>query len=159
EGLSTYESLVVNSSLPAVAGPERSQSVQWPTIALVIYFAGVAFVLLRVFLGWRVMRRLSGDSRLLQLELAGSVYESSRVFTPITVGILRPRVLLPETWTTWPKQKLRAILAHETAHIRRRDPLTGFLARVNCALFWFHPMSWWLQKELALTAEQACDDV
>ncbi|TMB93408.1 MAG: M56 family metallopeptidase, partial [Chloroflexi bacterium] len=42
--------------------------------------------------------------------------------------------------------------------MRRRDPLLGFLARLNCCFFWFHPLAWWLERELAATAEHACDD-
>jgi hypothetical protein len=38
------------------------------------------------------------------------------------------------------------------------DPLVEFLARVNCAVFWFHPLSWWLERKLVTTAEHACDD-
>jgi hypothetical protein len=50
------------------------------------------------------------------------------------------------------------VLAHELAHVRRRDPLVAMLARLNRCLFWFHPLAWWLEKRLALTAEHAADD-
>ena len=50
------------------------------------------------------------------------------------------------------------MLAHEAAHLQRRDTLTSLLAHVNRCVFWFHPLAWWLVKKLALTAECACDD-
>jgi beta-lactamase regulating signal transducer with metallopeptidase domain len=53
---------------------------------------------------------------------------------------------------------LDAVLAHEGAHLRRRDPPVGAIARVNRCLFWFHPLAWMLERRLALLAEQACDE-
>jgi beta-lactamase regulating signal transducer with metallopeptidase domain len=41
----------------------------------------------------------------------------------MTAGIFAPKILLPTAWTLWPDEKLRAVLAHELAHVRRRDPL------------------------------------
>ena len=50
------------------------------------------------------------------------------------------------------------MLAHELAHVERRDTVTSLLARINRCIFWFHPLAWWLERKLALTAEQAADD-
>ena len=55
--------------------------------------------------------------------------------------------------------KLRAVLAHERAHIRRRDWLIRVASHVNVCIFWFHPLAWWMERELARLAEEACDDV
>jgi GWxTD domain-containing protein len=78
--------------------------------------------------------------------------------SPVTVGWLRPVVLLPAAWREWSPSKLSAVLAHEGEHVRRRDPLVQWLALLNRALFWFSPVSWWLERRLAALAEQACDD-
>jgi tetratricopeptide (TPR) repeat protein len=77
---------------------------------------------------------------------------------PVTIGLSAPRILLPRGWSDWPGDKITAVLAHEAAHVRRRDTVTSFLAHLNRVLFWFHPLAWWLQRRLALDAEQACDD-
>jgi len=50
-----------------------------------------------------------------------------------------------------------AILVHERSHVRRRDPLIQWIALLNRAVFWFHPLSWWLERELTRLAEQVCD--
>jgi len=71
---------------------------------------------------------------------------------------LRPVVILPETWRDWSHSKLDAVLTHEHEHVRRRDPLVQWLAVLNRALFWFHPVVWWLERRLAALAEQTCDD-
>jgi hypothetical protein len=89
---------------------------------------------------------------------AALIYESQAIAAPLTAGVRSPRILLPPAWKTWPADKLTAVLAHEFAHRRRHDPLVSLLARLNCCLFWFHPVSWWLQRKLAATAELACDE-
>ena len=82
---------------------------------------------------------------------------SSECASPITVGWLHPVVILPENWQEWSSQQLDAVLTHEREHVRRRDPLIQWLALVNRAIFWFHPLSWWLERKLSLLAEETCD--
>jgi TonB family protein len=48
-------------------------------------------------------------------------------------------------------------LTHEGEHARRRDPLAQWLALLNRAIFWFHPLAWWLEFQLSALAEEACD--
>ena len=88
----------------------------------------------------------------------GAVFESAAVAAPLTVGTLAPRIVLPSDWTSWPAWKLDAVLAHERAHLRRRDPIVLLIVHVNRCLFWFHPVAWWLDREIRNAAEQACDD-
>jgi GWxTD domain-containing protein len=101
-------------------------------------------------------RQLVRTSR--PLDLPG-VRESESISVPMTVGQIAPTVLLPMSWREWDSVKLQAVLAHEEAHVRRADWAIGVMARVNCCVFWFHPLSWWLKRELALLAEYACDDL
>jgi beta-lactamase regulating signal transducer with metallopeptidase domain len=78
--------------------------------------------------------------------------------SPVTIGFFRPIVILPVAWREWPAWKQDAVLAHEMAHAARRDPLVQWLALLNRAIFWFHPLAWWLERQLSMLAEQACDD-
>lgn len=87
-----------------------------------------------------------------------SIYESSAICVPGTVGISRIAVLLPEEWIEWDTDKLASVLTHEVTHARRRDPAMMALAGLNRAAYWFHPVAWWLRKQLADLAEAACDD-
>jgi beta-lactamase regulating signal transducer with metallopeptidase domain len=139
----------------------------WPLALVGIYGAGVLFLLFRLMLGWRAVQAIVRASEPIDRPLSdlgrrtpaiGLLRESALVATPMTVGILAPRILLPSAWKLWPDEKLRAVLAHEFAHVRRRDPLVALLARLNLCLFWFHPVAWWLERKLATTAEHACDD-
>jgi GWxTD domain-containing protein len=76
----------------------------------------------------------------------------------VTVGQIAPTILLPIGWREWDSSKLRAVLSHEQAHIRRADWVIGVMASINCCVFWFHPLAWWLKRQLAHLAEFACDD-
>jgi TonB family protein len=84
--------------------------------------------------------------------------ESDRVRVPLTAGLELTRVIFPADWREWPAAKRTAVLAHELAHARSRDPLVALLAAVNKCLFWFHPLAWWLERRLAVLAERAADD-
>ena len=75
----------------------------------------------------------------------------------MTVGWLCPAIILPLGWRKWTRGRLDAVLTHERAHVRRRDPLVQWLALLNRAVFWFHPLAWWLERKLASLAEEACD--
>ena len=91
-------------------------------------------------------------------DLGPGVFEWDLLGAPGSVGWLRTRILLPRTWRDWDNTKFRAVLAHERAHLRRRDWLIRVASHVNVCIFWFHPMAWWLERELARLAEEACDD-
>ena len=63
---------------------------------------------------------------------------------PMTVGAMRPVIILPIAWKAWDTETLAAIIAHEVAHVRRHDVSIAFAAHLNRAMFWFHPLAWWL---------------
>jgi len=78
--------------------------------------------------------------------------------TPLTIGIVRPAIVLPADAQAWAESDLRRALAHEIEHIRRNDWLVHMLARIVCALYWFHPLVWMAWRRLRLDSERACDD-
>jgi hypothetical protein len=83
--------------------------------------------------------------------------ESSRCLTPFTCNVFRPVILLPSIRGGWSRERLRVVLIHELAHIRRRDYLTQNISRVACAIFWFIPMLWVAYGKLQVEQERACD--
>jgi bla regulator protein blaR1 len=89
--------------------------------------------------------------------LACHLRESADVLTPVAVGVLRPAVLLPVGWRGWSPATRRAVLAHEFAHLRRRDSLVSALAQAIRCMFWFHPLTWWIVRKISELAEMACD--
>ena len=66
-------------------------------------------------------------------------------------------VLLPGSYTAWDEATLRVVLTHERAHVRQRDFYVHLLTGLHCALFWFNPLSWWLQRQLAELGEALSD--
>ena len=144
--------------LPGPASP-MPWRISWALLALVVYALGACGLAVRLLFGWRAARRfLRAGTPVAELSREVPVFESPCVAAPLAIGVARARVILPLDWRTWSAGKLRAVLAHETAHVRRRDPLVQLMARINRCLFWFHPLAWWLERRLAATAEQACDD-
>jgi GWxTD domain-containing protein len=121
-------------------------AISWLLIALTMLF--------RLLLGLRLSARLVRSSR----RIEDNIRESDLVRVPITVGTLRPVVILPPDWRDWPASKLRAVIAHEQAHVARHDPLRQLAASIYRSVAWFHPLAWWLKAELAELAEQASDD-
>ena len=86
--------------------------------------------------------------------------ESSAVAVPVVAGWLKPVILLPTSALSGltPLQ-LEMILAHELAHVRRRDPLVNALQHlVETALF-YHPAVWWVSRVMRQERESCCDDI
>ena len=77
---------------------------------------------------------------------------------PMVWGIVRQRLLLPADASDWPDEKLRAVLVHELAHLRRRDPFALLLAQLMQAAHWFNPLAWLTVRCLRADQERACDD-
>jgi beta-lactamase regulating signal transducer with metallopeptidase domain len=77
---------------------------------------------------------------------------------PMTFGTRRPAILIPSTGDAWPDDRRRAVILHELAHVARLDCLTQTLAFTVCALYWFHPVAWWVARRLRIERELACDD-
>jgi beta-lactamase regulating signal transducer with metallopeptidase domain len=135
----------------------------------IAYLTGVLIFASRLILGIFLTRRVLREARSIVPELetnfaelvhAGvDIQESDRVIIPVATGVTRMRVVLPTEWRDWPSSKVRAVLAHELAHARRRDPVVALLAAINQCVFWFHPLAWWLEQRLAVLAEHAADDV
>ena len=85
------------------------------------------------------------------------VRETADLTAPATAGWRIPVIVLPEDWRSWDGDERRAVLAHELAHVCRDDYLTGVVARVAMALYFYHPLVHWLAGRLQLEQELAAD--
>jgi beta-lactamase regulating signal transducer with metallopeptidase domain len=83
---------------------------------------------------------------------------SAQVNVPLTWGLLGPAVLLPEYAKQWTEERLRVVLLHEMAHIKRWDYLTHLVTQFTLAGYWFNPLVWLAVRCLSVEQERACDD-
>jgi uncharacterized protein (TIGR03435 family) len=136
-----------------------SKVFEWPepgTILIWCYLAGVLAMTGYRVTGWMLLMRVMSRSKVLRLR---RLRESHEVLSPVTVGILRPSVILPAGWLNWDTTTKRAVLAHEFEHIRRGDTRVSFLTRLAKCVYWFHPLAWWVSRQIADMAELSCDAV
>jgi HEAT repeat protein/beta-lactamase regulating signal transducer with metallopeptidase domain len=145
-----------------------------PYLALA-WIAGVIAFGIRLAGGWIVAQRLRngsaapllGDGAILAGRLARRLgiqgvqfREAGHLKVPVVVGWLRPLVLVPtSTLSELTPTQLESVLAHELAHIRRRDYLVNLLqSAVECLLF-FHPAVWRVSEQIRVERENCCDDL
>lgn len=83
---------------------------------------------------------------------------TDRLTVPATAGFFRPVVLVPVGFETWPAERREMALAHELAHIHRKDWAWDLLAQLACAIHWFNPFTWLLAARMRSESELACDD-
>jgi TonB family protein len=109
----------------------------------------------------RALSRASTPCRAGLPQLAGrlEVRTSHALLEPALVGIFRPVLLLPDGIAEHlTRAQLDAVLEHEVAHWRRRDNLTAAIHMLVEAVFWFHPLVWWIGSRLVEERERACDE-
>ena len=156
-----HDSARLSDRLPASDTGARASRSWLPLVWLIVYVAGVVLFVARLSYGWLVasamVRRAMRRDPVLT-DVWRDVYESSEVTVPMTVGAMRPVIILPVAWRAWDSETLAAVIAHEVAHVRRHDASIAFAAHLNRAMFWFHPLAWWLERKLAVTAEHVCDE-
>jgi beta-lactamase regulating signal transducer with metallopeptidase domain len=87
------------------------------------------------------------------------VRASAAVGTAATIGWRRPAVLLADDWPAWAPDELRAVLAHELAHVRHKDYSAALFASLCRALHFYHPLIAWLTRRLRLHQELAADGI
>jgi bla regulator protein blaR1 len=129
------------------------------TAALTIWAMGCAAILLHWFIRWRRASAALAVTAPLDLGIGIRAFTTRVPVEPSVFGILRPALLLPEgiARRLTPEQ-LQAIVAHELCHVRQRDNLLAAIHSVVEAVFWFHPLVWWIGARLVEERERACDE-
>ncbi|MEO6237107.1 MAG: M56 family metallopeptidase [Vicinamibacterales bacterium] len=159
---------------PAQITTRNGASIPWRAIVLVAWSAGAAVVLGRMLLGLAAVLWLSRRTPVVTdapwLAQARSLADGlglSRVrflrtsasTMPMAWGIFRSSVLMPADADAWPAHRVRVVLLHELAHVKRRDCLTHLVAQLACAAYWFNPLAWMAARRLRTERERACDDL
>jgi bla regulator protein BlaR1 len=95
---------------------------------------------------------------LLRGENAIDIRASDKTYSPVLWGASSPVIVLPESFVDWSAARLERVIAHELAHVSRRDWLFRNINFIVCALFWLVPGVWAWMHRSNLYAEFACDD-
>ena len=160
---------------PAVSAAAPSSRHAIPFTLVVIWSSGAAFVLLSRWRRWRRLITVVGRAqcspggrevdalrrvqRTLDLRRRIALLVSDTSLEPGVVGIFRPVILWPAGLSSrLSDPELHGILAHELAHVRGHDNLAATFHLLVEAVFWFHPLVWWLGSRLVEERERACDE-
>lgn len=84
------------------------------------------------------------------------LYENPLAASPLLLGLLRPRIVLPAA--AIPEEDFRHTVLHELTHYRRRDPLYKWLVQLTVCLHWWNPLVWVMAREIDRACELACDE-
>jgi hypothetical protein len=121
-----------------------------------IYLVIAAALVMRLAIGlvrtWRLRQAATPVSA--AWTEGADVRVSGNLLVPVAFA---STILLPETYTSWSADKRRAVMAHESGHVRQGDFMILLLAALNKAIFWFNPAAWLLEAELAGSAEDGSD--
>lgn len=142
---------------------------------VLLWILGVVLFAARLVWGWRSLAALRrelkplGDGELgdvpwrvrrtLGIDALPEMATCSRIGSPISMGIFRPVVVLPASLIEkLDGRQLHDVLVHECAHFLQRDHVVGLLQRLVQIVFWPHPMIYLLNREMAWTREEVCDN-
>lgn len=167
--------LVPEERVDAAAQAIETFKASWQGMILLLLAAGALLLLARIAIGvagvWSVVSRgepvtnpdaleeLAETRRYLNLQHTVRLLRSQRITVPVVWGFFQPVLLLPAESTEWPRERLRVVLLHELAHVKRADGITLLASRIAVALFWFHPLAWSVETAARAECERACDDL
>jgi uncharacterized protein (TIGR03435 family) len=157
-------------AVPApAAAPAQPGTFPLAALLAAVWALGCAAVLLGLWRRWRRVRAIVRASepaawnrpqgRAAAKALRLGLVSSPAALEPGIFGIFRPVLYLPAGIANGLSDaELDAVLAHELCHARRRDNLTAAMHMIVEAMFWFHPLVWWLGARLIEERERACDE-
>jgi len=162
----------------AAVRPSGLSRIPWPALILLTWITGAVLLLVQSVRGLAAIGEVAKSSvpimqgpladaartaassiqvgRRVELRQMTSVGE---VTVPLTYGARRPVVVLPAEADRWPPERLRAVLLHEMAHVKRHDWALQMLSHLAGALYWFHPLVWVSTRRMRVESEAACDDL
>lgn len=150
----------VSTPVHSITAVSPNSPANWITALLCsVWAAGIAALIFSWWRPWRGLRAALRTASPLDLPICIPVMTSAAFGQPGIFGIYRPVLLLPAgIRDRLTPAELKTIIAHELCHVCRRDNLTTAIHMAVEALFWFHPLVWWLGARLMEERERACDE-
>ena len=142
---------VISGSFTPDPGTSANPLQLWiPTFA-VIWIIGMVALLVYTVISYAKVKRKIGTAVLLR----DNIYQSENVVSPFVLGIIKPKIYLPFNMN---EKDMEHVVAHEMAHIRRKDHLWKPLGFLLLTLHWFNPLMWLGYVLLCRDIELACDE-
>jgi len=142
---------VISGSFTPDPGTSANPLQLWiPTFA-VIWIVGMVALLIYTVISYAKVKRKIGTAVLIR----DNIYQSENVVSPFVLGIIKPKIYLPFNMND---KDMEHVVAHETAHIRRKDHLWKPLGFLLLTLHWFNPLMWLGYVLLCRDIELACDE-
>ena len=154
----------------AQSAADATTRADWGVIVLFVLAAGVLLRLLWLGFGLIRLRRLRRAALtqppvLIDADLQpalgthADIRYARDLQQPVTFGLRRPLVLLPEVMHNQPAEIQRAVVGHELLHVKRRDWAWLIVEEIAVCLFWFHPASWWVASRIQCAREEVVDEL
>ncbi|MHC4213408.1 MAG: M56 family metallopeptidase, partial [Planctomycetota bacterium] len=157
----------IENRVPAITTADSHLSIR--TVLMIGWLIGVTISLVRLITGWRRMRRIvtgaievkddSLAAASLRLRHVPRILVTEKEISPFVFGIIRPCIVLPKVLMNKDQaEALSAVLAHESAHLHRRDLLTGWILAICELIYFFHPILYFVKRNILIEREKACDE-
>lgn len=142
---------VLSQSMAPVPGASANPTQVWAFILSIVWIVGVIVMALYALLSyWHLKRRVATATLFRE-----NIKQSERVDAPFVLGLIRPVIYLPYRIE---EGDLEYVIAHEQAHIQRRDHWWKLLGFGLLCIYWFHPLLWLAYTLLCRDIEGACDE-
>lgn len=142
----------INEQLPP-AQPNNSANPMQTAMAVGAYIWAAGTLAMLVY---TVVSYISVKKKVKNAALSdGNVYTCASIETPFVFGIIKPRIYLPENISS---EDITYIIAHEQAHISRKDHIVKLVAMAALCVHWFNPMVWISYRLMTKDMELSCDE-
>lgn len=142
---------VISDSLSADPGASVNPLQVWVFAFAIIWIVGMVLMLAYTAISYcRLRRRIA-----LAVPMEKNIYQCEALVSPFVLGLICPRVYLPFNLK---EQYIASIVAHEKAHIERRDHWWKPLGFLLLTIYWFNPLMWLAYVLLCRDIELACDE-
>jgi TonB family protein len=160
---------VVTAGVTAAVG-DPVRYANWAAFVSLAIVIGAVARLSWIAVGFIALRRLRAEPALvatsaLEADLQATLGTRAEIRyvadlqQPVTFGVRRPVVLLPDSLRARPADIQRAVLAHELLHVQRRDWTWLVVEEIVRAALWYQPAVWWLISRIQLAREEVVDDL
>ena len=123
----------------------------WIPVAAIFWVLGILVLLTYTFISyWRIRRKVRTA-----VLLNENIFQSENVISPFVLGIIKPKIYLP---FSMPEQEMSHVIAHEQAHIQRKDHWWKPIGFLILSVYWFNPLLWLAYVLLCRDIELACDE-